>query len=65
MSDVPGHMEVAVERQLEAGTPVARVSGKGPFILAKVIVSYLQKKKEVVVYSLRLYSSTVHMCVYT
>ena len=47
MSDDPGHVEMAGETQLERGTPQPRVSGKGPFILAKVIVSYLQKKKEV------------------
>lgn len=47
MSGDPGQVEVAADSQLETGNSQPRAAGKGPFILAKVIVSYLAKKKQV------------------
>lgn len=38
---------VAIEKQLDTKDSQSRSAGKGPFILAKVIVSYLSKKKQV------------------
>lgn len=46
MSGDPGQVEVAADSQLETGNSQPRAAGKGPFILAKVIVSYLAKKKQ-------------------
>lgn len=45
---------VASEKQLETGDGQSRYAGKGPFILAKVIVSYLSKKKQVRVQEIRI-----------
>lgn len=50
MSDDPVHVEAVAERRLETGNAQARAVGKGPLILAKLIVSYLEKRKEVILW---------------
>ena len=47
MSDDPTRIETASERQLEAGAAQPRAAGKGPLILAKLVVSYLTKRRQV------------------
>ena len=47
MSDDPTRIETASERRLEAGAAQPRAAGKGPLILAKLVVSYLTKRRQV------------------
>ena len=47
MSDEPRRVEKVVEKEVEEGVARQRTPGKGPLILAKVIVSYLNQKKQV------------------
>lgn len=47
MSDEPERVEMAAEGQVKAGETQTRSTAKGPLILAKVIVSYVNKKKQV------------------
>ena len=41
------HVEVVAGRRLETGNAQSRVPAKGPLILAKLIVSSLDRRKEV------------------